>query len=274
MYNYQCVAMHPYLASGWNRPMTYQNFGFDACYFDEDFPQEKYIRQYISDQEMFEFLIEKFETKKEDPLFIFGVSMQNHGDYLYAGENYTNHIYLTEYENQYPDVEQYLSLIHETDKAVEYLINYFQNVGEDVVIVFFGDHQPRAEEAFYEAVSGTAADTLDKQQQRYKVPFFIWTNYDIEEQYVECTSLNYLSSYLYEVAGIELPSYNRFLQELEAVIPSINAFGYYSPAVGGFVSLDDANAEERKWLDMYEMLQYNSIFDSANRSDVLFPALE
>ncbi|MBR4880748.1 MAG: sulfatase-like hydrolase/transferase, partial [Clostridia bacterium] len=227
-YNYKCVAMHPFESSGWNRPSAYGYLGFDECYFIESFPQDNLVRKYISDQEMFEYLIETYEAQKEDQLFIFGVTMQNHGGYTYTGENYTRHISINDPAYADPEVEQYLSLIHETDKAVEYLISYFQNADDNVVIVFFGDHQPKINESFYEAVSGTAANTLDEQQKRYEVPFFIWANYDIEEKHIDNTSLNYLSSYVYDVAGLTLPAYNNFLGEMEKVIPSINANGFYS----------------------------------------------
>lgn len=271
--NYRCVAMHPFQASGWNRPAAYEYLGFDECYFVEDFPQEDYIRQFVSDREMFEFLIETYEAQKEEPLFIFGVTMQNHSKYTYTGENYSQSISLQNRENEYPDVEQYLSLIHETDSAVEYLISYFQNVDEDVVIVFFGDHQPGIDESFYEDIGGTA-DTLDKKQKRYQVPFFIWANYEIEEEYVARISLNYLSSYVYDVAGIELSPYNRFLREMEETIPSINANGFYSISAGCYLPFDEATGDEQKWLELYEVLQYNSIFDIAHRNKDFFPVLE
>ncbi len=269
-YNYKCVAMHPFQAEGWNRPVAYGHLGFDECYFVEDFPQKNYVREYVSDQEMFEFLIETYETQKENPLFIFGVTMQNHGSYNYNGENYTKTISLNQYGDEYPDVEQYLSLIHETDKAVEYLLTYFQNTDDDVMIVFFGDHQPKLRESFYQTIGGTTVPTLDEKQKRYKVPFFIWANYDIEEEYVDCTSLNYLSSYVYNVAGITLPPYNQFLQELEKKIPSINAIGFYSLVNGRYLPFDEANKEEHAWLELYEALQYNCIFDQAHRNETFF----
>lgn len=272
-YDYKCIAMHPYLSSGWNRPAAYECLGFDEMHFIEDFPQENRIRNYVSDQEMFEVLTETYEAQKETPLFLFGVTMQNHGGYTYTGDDYTQHISLPDYGDRFPDVEQYLSLIHETDKAVEYLITYFQNVDEDVVIVFFGDHQPKIDDSFYETISGTAADTLDEQQKRYTIPFFIWANYDIEEKYIDCTSLNYLSSYVYDAAGLALPPYNRFLQAMEDVIPAINANGFYSPASGCFLPFEEANEAEQQWLWTYEALQYNSIFDKAHQNKILFPAL-
>jgi phosphoglycerol transferase MdoB-like AlkP superfamily enzyme len=200
---------------------------------------------------MFEFLVKTFEAQKDDPLFIFGVTMQNHGGYNYEGDNYTQQITVDDLDKKYPDAEQYLSLIHETDKAVEYMITYFQSVDEDVVILFYGDHQPKLDEAFYEAIGETTVDTLDEQQKRYKVPFFIWANYDIEERNdIDCNSLNYLSSYVYDVAGIELPPYNKFLQDMENVVPAMNANGFYSPAAEGFLPFDEANEEEKKWLGL------------------------
>lgn len=272
-YHYKCLAMHPYPASNWSRGSTYEHLGFDTCYYIEDFPKTNLVRGYVSDQEMFECIIETFEAQKEDPLFLFGVTIQNHGGYTYTGNDFNPQISLEHLDNEYPDAEQYLSLIYETDRAVEHLVTYFQNVDEDVVIVLFGDHQPTLTNSFYEAVSGTTADTLDKQQQRYKVPFFIWANYDIEEKDVDCTSLNYLSSYVYDVAGIALPPYNRFLQEMEEAIPSVNANGFYSLSAGRYLPFDEATGEEAHWLELYKILQYNSLFDAKHRSSTFFPAL-
>jgi len=273
-YNYKCVAMHPFHASGWNRPAAYEYLGFDECHFVEDFPHENYVRQYISDQEMFEYLIETYEAQKDNPLFIFGVTMQNHGGYTYAGENYNKSIVLNDLGDEYSEVEQYLSLIHETDKAVENLITYFQSADDDVVIVFFGDHQPRIDDSFYETISGTSANTLDEQQKRYEVPFFIWANYDIEEEYLDCVSLNYLSSYVYNAADITLPSYNKFLHEMEEVIPAVNANGFFSLSAGHFLPFEEADEEELRWLELYQILQYNSTFDKKHRSESFFPTLE
>lgn len=272
-YQYRCIAMHPYRSSGWNRTVVYPNFGFDEWYFEEAFPQQHYIRTYISDLEMFQTIIDTFEERKEEPLFLFGVTMQNHGSYIYEGEDFVPEISLREYDSNYPDVEQYLSLIHETDKAVEHLISYFENFEDDVVIVFFGDHQPKISEEFYSDLGGDLSKSLDDQQKQYLVPFFIWANYDIAEQDIGVTSLNFLSSYVYEAVGLPLPPYNQFLSELETLIPSINAFGFYSATSQCYLPFDMASDEERMWLRLYEQLQYNNIFDKKNHSNVLFPVL-
>lgn len=272
-YGYRCVAMHPFLSRGWNRPNAYQYLGFDESLFVESFPQEDYVRQYISDREMFEEIVRIYEDSHEKTLFLFGVSMQNHGDYTYQGENYSQSISLVGYDTEHPDAEQYLSLIHETDKAVAYLLSYFEGVDEDVVVVFFGDHQPRLSETFYETM-GDEPGSLDAYQKRYMVPFFIWANYDINEKSVACTSFNYLSSYVYEAAGLSLPPYNQFLSEMEKNISAINANGFYSLGSQCYLPLDLASEKEREWLELYKQLQYNNIFDEEFRNREFFPTLE
>lgn len=272
-YNYRCLAMHPYYGSGWNRTNVYEYLGFDECRFVEDFPGNNLVRSFISDMEMFEELTRVYEENRDSPLFIFGITMQNHGGYTYEGENYHKTISLTDRDNAYPDVEQYLSLLHETDKAVEFLISYFSEVEENVVIVFFGDHLPWLAEAFYNEIEAKGLDPMEQRQNRYKVPFFIWSNHNREASHISCTSLNYLSTYVYEAAGIALPAYNRFLSEMEAVIPAINANGYYSNAECRYLSFDEAVGSEQEWLRRYEMLQYNSIFDIKNKDKLFFPGV-
>lgn len=274
VYGYNCVAMHPYLASGWNRPSAYANFGFDDTFFIEAFPQEHLVRKNVSDREMFDILIETYEARKNEPMFLFGVTMQNHGHYNYTGPNYTRHIYLTDYEGQFPEVEQYLSVIYKTDMAVERLITYFRNADEDVIIVFFGDHQPKIEEEFLTTVCKFEGNSLEQKQKSFLVPFFIWTNYDIEEEYIDCIGPNALPNYMYRAAGIALHPYNRFLQEFSETIPAINANGFYSLSSGCFLPFEQAGEEEQEWLRQYEMLQYNNIFDKKHKNEVFFPALK
>ena len=122
---YKAIAMHPFNASGWRRPYAYSCLGFDETYFLDDFPQQNLVRSFVSDQEMFEKLASLYEENKAsgENVFLFGVTMQNHGGYTYEGDNYTKTISLNGYSQAYPLAEQYLSLIHETDSAVEYLVN-------------------------------------------------------------------------------------------------------------------------------------------------------
>lgn len=270
---YKCIAMHPFIANGWARNTVYPYLGFDETYFIEDFPESDIIRQYVSDKGMFQKIIHLYEENKKNQnnVFMFGVTMQNHGGYTYSGENYEQSISLEGYSQDYDNVEQYLSLIHETDSAVAYLLNYFENIEDDVVVVFYGDHIPGLGN-FYTEIYGGTFNTLEEQQLQYTVPFFIWTNYDIEEETVELTSLNYLSSYMYKAAGLQLPEYNKVLSDIQEKIPALNVNGYYSLEKDTFLTYNEASGEEAELLNLYHQLVYNCLFDK-NRNTILFPAI-
>lgn len=269
---YTCVAMHPYYASGWSRNQVYPDLGYDEMHFIEDFDQTKLIREYISDRELYEKVIERYENRKvNEKLYLMGITMQNHGGYTETHENFPENYY--KIGRSYTDANQYFSLVHESDEALEYLISYFSEVDEPVEIVFFGDHQPSLNSSFYPILNGKGLSGLteDELEKLYMVPFFIWTNYDTPEETVEITSLNYLSTLTLEKAGMELFPYNKFLSEMMEVVPALNSRGYYSRTQGRYLHLDEAAGEEAAWLRRYEQLQYNSMFDKKGRSDVFFP---
>ncbi len=279
---YRTIAMHPFNSKGWMRTRVYPYLGFDEMHFEEDFPQEDLIRFFVSDREMFETVLDTYRktAETEEHVFLFGVTMQNHGGYEFKAEEnpdleqrYHKSIRVQGNVNGiYDDAEQYLSLIHETDKAVEYLLNELKQSDRKVVVLFYGDHFPGLGEDFYDMVHGKEFETLDEHQKKYTVPFFIWTNYDSEEKTVELTSLNYLSNYLYDAGGITYPAYNKFLKLAEERIPAINANGFWSAEQGKFIKYRDAKGEEKELLDTYYMLEYNSLIDHEHTNQKLFPS--
>ena len=84
--------------------------------------------------------------------------------------------------------------------------------------------------------------------------------------------MNYLSSFLLETAGMEIPAWNRCLLELEEKIPALNGFAYYSKEADSYQRIEEAEGEEREYLETYRLLQYNGFLDTKHRNPVLFPA--
>ncbi|MBP3677526.1 MAG: LTA synthase family protein [Agathobacter sp.] len=272
---YTCVAMHPYYETGWSRDLVYPTLGFDESYFIEHFDQSQLIRKYISDEELYSKIIERYESRKvNENLFIMSISMQNHGGYATSYDNFPENYY--KIGRSYTDANQYFSLIRESDNALRDFVNYFETVEEPVEIIFFGDHQPSLNRKFYEILNGKGLSglTLGELQALYTVPFFIWTNYDTPEETVEITSLNYLSTLALERAGIDLPPYNQFMSDMMEVVPAINSRGYYSIEHGKYIHVEDALGKELEWIKKYESLQYNGLFDAKNKSSIFFPYLE
>ena len=271
-YGYQCIMTHPFYSNSWNRSIVYPLLGCDEMSFIDEYPQKKYVRCYISDDEMVRFIINEYKNKKAgQPLSLYGITIQNHGGYDYVGDGYTPKVSLKGYSKEFPEVEQYLGLINESDHAIEELVTYFQKQDEDTLIMFFGDHFPSLDPDFYQELHGGTFNTLDEKELLYKVPFFIWTNYDINEQTIELTSMNFLSTLVYKTAGLPLPPFNTFLEDVQKVIPAINSKGYYSLEKESFVTIDEASGKEKEILNDYHMLEYNALFEKqSKRSEYFF----
>ena len=273
---YTTIAAHPYRSSGWNRPTVYADYGFDEVYFESDFQDRAYMRGdertgYVTDRCDYENLIRWYEEKEAgQPLFLFNVTMQNHSAYQMAWTNLPKEVWLTgELENRFQTVNQYLSLVYQSDQAFEDLIDYFSQVEEPTMILLFGDHQPQVATNFYTDVLGTNPDTADAQKKQM-VPFVLWANYDIPEAQGVELSLNYLSALLMDTANLPMTGYQKFLSQLWETAPVINTVGI-GDAQGNWYGENAALPEELDGaIEDYKVLLYNNVFDKKDRAENFF----
>lgn len=256
-YGYKTVAVHPYYASGWEREQVYPLLGFQEFYSIEDFRGEEKVRNYYSDSACYDKITEIFEEKGDAPLFLFNVTMQNHSGYTEKFSNFFPDVKVKGAQSE--ALNAYLSLIKLSDNSLANLIYYFQNVEEDTVIVFFGDHQPTA----YVSnpilqLNGKDGNNLteEEERQRYQVPFLIWANFDIEEQTNVETSANYLGGMVLEKSGLKLPPYQQQLQLLSQEYPVISSIQ---------VKDKDGNSSTAEEIgdafQLYRQMQYYLLFE-------------
>ena len=260
---YNTVAMHPYKATGWDRDKVYPDLGFQEMHFLPDYKNPLLVREYVSDKSDFEKIIETYEKKEPgEPLFVFNVTMQNHSSYTESFDNFQPDI-TVEGANS-TALNNYLSLMKLSDEALQELIAYFEGQEEETIIVFFGDHQPT--NSVVEPVwklNGKRNATLTEEElsRRYKVPFIIWANYDIEETTGVETSANYLGFQTLQAAGLPLPDYFSYLAAFSGEAPVISA-NHVELKDGTFTNADD----QKDLLSGYRGYQYYQIFDASKRN--------
>ena len=236
---YETYGMHPYNSTGWKRNEVYPLLGLDTNYFVRDFKDRKYIRDYVSDASAYDKIVEVYEKKGEDPLFIFEVTMQNHGGYTGEYEDFSSDIVAEDLNNA--AINQYLSLIKVSDVEFEKLIGYFSKVEEDTVILFFGDHQPNDSIANpILRLNGVNTKHLTEEQiaLRYQVPYVLWANFDIQEATGKDTDISFLAAEMLQTIRLPLNAYQTFLLEYDS---------------------SDASYQKN-----YQMLQYYFMFDYGN----------
>ena len=265
------LALHPYLATGWNRPTVYEYMGFEKFYSESDFTNPLMYRKYISDQDDFDKIKELYEAResKEEPFYLFNVTMQNHGGFDKVYDNFENEIQITD-NHESEQAEQYLSLIKKTDEAFKNLTEYFSKVDEPTIIVMFGDHQPSIESKFFDSLYGKSAGDLTQEElmRKYQTPFIIWANYDIKETTIDKMSANYLGAYVMQEAGLSMSPYQKFLMKLYKKLPVLNAMGAVD-AKGNYYE----SAKDTPYKDLvreYQILQYNNLIDTEHTVESFF----
>ena len=275
-YGYFTLASHFANRSNWKRDTVYPLLGFDEFLSEPSVEEFECEHGRISDWANYQEVIKRYEQWKEEQttehFFCFNVTFQNHGGYL-TGYRCENPPHYTGGEAD-PDVEEYLSTVHVSDQAFQKLVEYFEQEEEPTVIVMFGDHWPRLNNEFLDAITDqdTSAGELEKSQDRYETPYLIWANYDIDAEEGGKLSANYLSTLLLETAGVPLNSYYSFLDGLSKELPVMNSIGYID-AEGDYIG-SETELDEKTQADLsdYELLQYELLFGKKDESKAFFDA--
>ena len=258
---YRTVAIHPGERTSWQRNQAYPKLGFDTfkCAEDMDVPLE-YEHGYVSDASSFAQIIHEFEQKQPgEPLFVFNVTIQNHGSYTVP--DYPAEVTVEDAPGKYPMAEQYLTLANKTDQAFAALVEYFSQLDEPTILLMFGDHQPSVEQEFLNLAYGIDEDSMSMEEymRRYQVPYLFWANYPLPDTEPQVSSLNFLGQYLLEYAGIESSAYGNYLWELHHSLPAVTFMGYLD-AAGEMHSHLETNEWEAV-LQQYHLAAYGQLFE-------------
>ena len=262
---YYTAMFHLYNDSIYNRTSFFSCLGFDDLYFSEDFAQiydpaaqaEDYWAymdtridgRFYSDDlmtDLFISLYEKRTAESDAPVFLYGISMENHSSYTdgkYAPEELTvdpQSALTGEAAENLLYVSQGIS---NASKALGRLVDYFRTVEEPTIIVFYGDHRPglglSEGGSVYSALGMAPASsgqwTLEDYEALYSTDYLIWSNDPAclpgEAGSTADASCNYFGTRLLELAGASKPLYWKLLTQL-AQERSIDTTVYHRSANG------------------------------------------
>lgn len=273
------TALHPGRLSSYNRVNAYPLLGFNDFVSQKDMKGVKRIRKFISDEADYERVIAEYEkyrsAEKKKPWYMFNVTIQNHGGYTDdTGEIRPHQINILDKKLEDEEVSNYLDLVKISDQQIEKLVTYFSNVEEPTVIVLFGDHQPRLPDPFYKVLAkrhGKMSKLL-YHERKYRVPFFIWANFDIKEESGIDISANYLGAYLLKKTGSPMTGFQKYLIDLYEKLPVTSNIATMDK--GGKLYRPDAKTPYDDILNEYAQVQYNQLADKKNTVGSFFRLAE
>ncbi len=190
---YRREFLHSFSNELYNRSHIYDAWGFDSVRFEESFPSDaEWSGGYISDMAFSKEIISVYENKGDEPLMLYAVSMENHQPY--GSEKYPELSGKGIKSDKLNDEELAMmdSLVHglvNADAALGYLTDYFAQVDEKVMIVFWGDHLPNLtlsdgktvyEKLEYCTEEGVSEGLPEELVKILCTDYVIWTNYEAD----------------------------------------------------------------------------------------------
>ena len=225
---YYTTAMHPNHGTNWNRENVYKDFGFDQFLTINDFQNAETLRGMVTDRATYDKILELLDTNS-NPQFIFDVTMQNHSGYDTGLIPYDKQMSLNIDGEFNSNVNEYVSLIQQSDEALKYFLNKLSKLDRKVVVVFWGDHQPFFPDTYNDRWF-TNEDDATHQERLWQTSYIIWANYDVagnsQTSHEEDLSSNYLSSELMKLIGAPLTDYQKAHLTLRQSLPALNSVGY------------------------------------------------
>ena len=228
---YNTTGMHQFDSTCYSRNIAYPDMEFDNILWEEECQGLEYYgnrSDFATDLSVYKNLIRSYEEENEPgPKCIYCLTIQNHGHW----EQNDDKEDLVKIEGDFgeytDDLNEYLSCMKLSDEALGYLINYFENVDRDVIIVMAGDHCP----SFLPNLVPDAGDE-DAILKIRSTPFLVWSNHiNLDKSVLEQSnriSMNYLVPLTLKAAGISLSGYYEDLVELQNVYPILEKDnGYY-----------------------------------------------
>jgi phosphoglycerol transferase MdoB-like AlkP superfamily enzyme len=266
---YSTVALHTYYKDFFNRDNVYPLLGFDKFVGITDLENPEYKGIYISDNEFMNQVINEYENKGKEKLFLFGITMQNHLPYkIDKYDNYDIDVTSDKLSEKDLDaIKAYTQGVYDADKSLEKLINYFSNVDEPTVILFFGDHLPSL------GNNNSIYDNLNYSKElkdKYSTPYVIWSNYDAPREDIELTSSNFLGNQLLNYVGLTKSSYFEFLDELNSSIIAMRT----DLIIDNEGKVNSPSEKAQNLIMQYEQYEYYLMFDKYKDLSSVFSSIK
>ena len=174
-YGYITHAIHNNDATFYSRKDVFPNIGFDTFTSIEYMNIEEYTYEgWAKDKYLTEEIIKALKMS-DDPDYVYTISVQGHGSYPTSKVIENPEITVVsgvEDEGRKNAIEYYANQIHEMDIFIAELIEGLEELGEDTILVMYGDHLPGL---------GFSDDDLENGS-IYQTEYIIWNNFGMAKE--------------------------------------------------------------------------------------------
>ena len=269
---YQTAAIHCFWAKYWSRDTAYPNLGFDDFISLEDMHHVQKVRKHywttglVTDDSMADQIIEQYETMKstsDAPVFLHAVTMQNHTNYN---------------RDNYPDdervkviahpvgiksstigaLEDFATGIRDADAMLGKLTDYFSQVDEPVILVFWGDHYNPIDSNYDIFTASGYASGESSDPRLHQTTLLMWSNYTDQPVDFGTIAAYDISPVMMNLYGLKQPIYFQYLNRQLQAAYRANTRGVVMNRDGSTTRTPTSLQEQ--WSEKHWLLQYDLMF--------------
>jgi phosphoglycerol transferase MdoB-like AlkP superfamily enzyme len=152
-FGYTTTLFHPFRADFWNRQEVMPQLGFQNSHYQEDFAKAAHAGLYVSDQALFDHVLEHLQKEDARPSYTMLITMENHGPWghdvvalPHALDGKTLPAGLSAKGSQ--QLTYYLAHLVNGDAALGDFAQRLLARPRWTILLFYGDHLPSLDAAF------------------------------------------------------------------------------------------------------------------------------
>lgn len=194
---YMTVVLSPMGYGNYNAGATYTNLGMQKFFQPQDlgYPADKTENLWhIPTQAMIDYTKKLMATYTDKPLFIYVLSMDEHGPYDAKTPDNYQLASLTGDQQFAGRLSDYLPRIERLNTATLDLIDYIQQRDKPTLLLYFGDHQP--------AMNWQGQYKTALKNPAWLTQYSLTANYSFPQEDNEVTDISLLSGLVLEKANI------------------------------------------------------------------------
>lgn len=204
-YGYSTHAMHNNDATFYSRKSVFPNIGFDTFTSIEYMNVEEYTYEgWAKDKILTDEIIKTIKSTEEKD-YIYTISVQGHGSYP-TSKVLDNPVIKVlsgiEDEGRKNAIEYYANQIHEMDEFVRELTTALNELGEDTILVMYGDHLPGLGFSEKDLINGSL----------YQTEYIVWDNFGMPKEDEDIETFQ-LSPKVMASLGMNAGVINRYHQQ-------------------------------------------------------------
>jgi phosphoglycerol transferase MdoB-like AlkP superfamily enzyme len=272
---YRTLAVHPFQEWFWNRGPVYEAFGFDEFLSEDQLPHIKKRGKLAGDAALIDEIINQAKATTE-PLFLFAVTLQNHGPY--EADRYpdpTIEVGTDAGEAARGAIRSFAQGMSDSDDSLERLIEWARKRERETIVVYFGDHLPPlgphyVSTGFMEDNVANRFAPPAEMIPQHETPLVVWSNREGSVSDIGTVSPSFLPKYVLETAGFQHPYYTGFLGKVHERYRVVDRH-LLIEREGGTRTGWSRDVVVEPLLRDFRLLQYDVMFGKGYVEDRLFP---